>query len=826
LGFLFCEATQRDDHQEGAGVTALEQALTDIATAEFVALFVLAVWQWRRYRARGAGWAAGAFGLLATISVTSLVIQEAGVLMPPSWLIKSLLCAVLLVPYALYRFAASFAPVRGWARRLSVWLTLAAVAGTLTIPYLPYPGQESPPGFLSYRILISLQWGSLFGFVAVRMWCAGAHQPRAARYRMRLLAIAAAGLDVPVILGSLGLSYHANVRLVSQINTAVMAALFGLGLVLPGAIRTWWRSRERNAMQVAIADLVSAYSAADVASGLLPHVAALTGASDIALVNADDIEIARYRAAHIPAERQPDEATDQTVPIEVPVGRAHRLVVRSDPYLPFFAREEFRALNGLAEFVGLAIDRCELLEREREAQAQLSHQATHDSLTGLPNRSLFADRLTDALARAKRQSSAVAVMFLDLDQFKLVNDGVDHSTGDEVLAETARRLLATARAADTVARFGGDEFTVLAEVNDEDEAIALADRFRAAVAAPIIVGDRDYSVRASIGVVVTRGGGDPVSLIRDADAAMYRAKEEGRDRAVVFGPHIRKQAQTRLDVERELRHALATAKDIGAAYQPIVDLRTGSITGVEALARWDHPTLGRLRPEEFLTVAEDTGLILPLGEQVLAQACHHARHWVHLAHRGFRVWVNVSARQFSDPNFCDTVRRVLSESGLPPTSLGIEITETVLMATTEVVEEQFKQLRACGVSIALDDFGTGFSSLGYLTRFPVDRIKVDRTFVAGIGTEPSTSLVSACLALGRSLGLTTVAEGVETGAQAEWLQRADCDAVQGYYFARPLDPHRINGLLRHPEHLTKLPLQLPRTRQPDHDADLSVTRAT
>ena len=672
-------------------------------------------------------------------------------------------------------------------------------------------------GFFAYRLLITLQWGSLFGFVALRMWRAGSHQPRAARYRMRILAIAAAGLDMPVILSTFGLSYHPNVQLASAINTDVMAVLFGLGLVLPGALRTWWRSGERNAMQGAIADLVSAYSATDVASGLLPHVAALTGAADITLVDAAGIEIAQFRAPHLPAERQVGEVANDTVPIEVPVGRGHRLIVRSDPYLPFFARDEFRALNELAELVGLAIDRCELLEREREAQAQLAHQATHDALTGLPNRSLFADRLNDALARARRQSSALAVMFLDLDQFKLVNDGVDHATGDEVLAETARRLLATARGADTVARFGGDEFTVLAEVNDEEEATALGDRFRAAVSAPIIVGDRDYSVRASVGIVITRGGGDPVSLIRDADAAMYRAKEEGRDRVVVFGPNIRKQAQTRLDVERELRHALATAKDIGVAYQPIVDLRSGIITGVEALARWDHPELGRLRPDVFLAIAEDTGLIVPLGEQVLAHACHHARHWVHMAHRGFKVWVNVSARQFSDPSFCGTVQRVLNDSGLPATSLGIEITETVLMASTELVEQQFNQLRACGVAIALDDFGTGFSSLGYLTRFPVDRIKVDRSFVAGIGTEPSTSLVSACVALGRSLGLTTVAEGVETSAQVDWLLREDCDAVQGYYFARPMDPYRINNLLRHPEHLTRLPMQFPRSRQPDHD---------
>ncbi len=798
-------------------MTSWQQALTYAAAGEFLALFTLALWQWRRFDARGAGWAAGSFGLLAGISVTGLVLQWTGELMPPTWLIKLLLSTILLVPYALYRFAASFVPVRNWGRHFAEWITVAAVLGTLMIPYLPFPGQEAPPGFLAYRVLVSLQWGLLFGFVALRMWRAGTHQPQAARYRMRLLAIAAAGLDVPLIIGALGLNYHPTLELASSVNTAVMAVLFGLGLVLPGPIRTWWRSKERNAMQIAVADLVSAYSATDVASSLLPHVAALTGAADITLVDSLGIEIAQYRAAHLPSQRPPGERGEDTIPIEVPVGRNHRLVVRTDPYLPFFARDEFRALHGLAEFVGLAIDRCELLERERDAQARLTHQATHDALTGLPNRSLFADRLTDALARVSRQSSTLAVMFLDLDQFKLVNDGVDHATGDEVLAETARRLLATARAADTVARFGGDEFTVLAEVGDEAEAIRLANRFRAAVSAPIFIGERDYSVRASIGVVISHGEGDPASLVRDADAAMYRAKEGGRDRVVVFGPQIRQQAQMRVDVERELRHAVAN-DDISAAYQPVVDLRTGGITGVEVLARWEHPELGRLAPDEFLTVAEDSGLIIPLGERVLRVACEQAGRWAETAGRGFKVWVNVSGRQFADPNLSDTVRRVLDEHRLPPSALGIEITESVLMAPTELVTQQFRLLRGSGVSIAIDDFGTGFSSLGYLTRFPVDRIKIDQSFVAGIGAEPSTSLVSACLAIGKSLGVTTVAEGVETAAQADWLSREGCDAVQGYHFARPLEPRQISELLRRPNPFDRPAIRIPRSR--DREPDL------
>ncbi|HWC33530.1 MAG TPA: EAL domain-containing protein [Mycobacteriales bacterium] len=802
-------------------MTTWQQNLSYVTTGEFVGLFLISLWQLYRYRARGAGWAAGSFGLLAAISVVGVTLQAIGTLLYPGWLIKSLIATILLVPYTLYRFAASFVPVRGAGRHIAEWLTAAALIGTVLIPYLPLPLQPAPPGFLAYRVLVSLQWGLLFGFVAVRMWRAGAHQPRVARYRMRLLAVAAAGLDVPVLLGALGLNYRPWVQLASQVNTSLMACLFAVGLVLPAAVRNWWRSGERNAMQVAIADLVRAYSATDVASGLLPHVAALTGAGDIALVDADGTEVARYEGDIVPAQRRARAGADgaEAVPIEVAVGRHHRLIVRTDPYLPFFARDEFRMLNALGEFVGLAIDRCDLFERERVAQVQLAHQATHDDLTGLPNRSLFADRLTEALARAKRQSSALAIMFLDLDQFKLVNDGIDHAAGDLVLAETARRLQATARDTDTVARFGGDEFTVLAEVGDESEAIGLANRFRAALSAPIYVGDRDISIKVSIGVVITRGAGDPLTLVRDADAAMYRAKEGGRDRVVVFGAQIRQQARLRLDIERELRHAIGTA-DVSAAYQPIIDLRNGGISGVEVLARWAHASLGRLRPDEFLPVAEDTGLILPLGEKVFTLACHQARQWLDIAGRGFRVWVNVSARQFADPALRESVMGILDASGLPASALGIEITETVLMARTDVVADQLRQLRECGVAIALDDFGTGFSSLGYLTRFPVDRIKIDRSFVAGLGVEPSTSLVAACLALGKSLGLTTVAEGVETPSQADWLMRAGCDAVQGYYYARPLDPHRVTSLLRDPDHLGHLPLYLPRSR--GHESDLST----
>ena len=774
-----------------------QQGLTDVMTVELVVLMALAVWQWHRYRARGSGWAVGAFTLLAAAAVVSYLLPKFGVSLPPLWVLKGLLIALLLVPFALYRFAASFVPVRRSAQHVAAGLTAAVVTSTVLLPYIPFPGQAPPWGYFEYRILIALQWGLLFGFVAVRMWRAGTHQPHAARNRMRLLAIAATGLDLPVIISVLSLSNKPWVQMMGLISTVVMAVLFALGLVLPSVVRSWWRNSDRNAMQVAFADLVRAYSVEDIAGGLLPHVAALTGAADITLVDASGTAVARYRAARIPAQRESDDGTASgMVPIEVPVGGAYRLLVRSDPYLPFFARDEFRTLTALGEFVGLAIDRCELFEREREAQAELAHQAMHDSLTGLPNRAFFTERLTEALARTQRQSSALAVMFIDLDRFKLVNDGIDHAAGDEVLAETARRLLATARAGDMVSRFGGDEFTVLAEVHTEDEALNLADRLRTAISAPILIGARELSVGASIGVVMTDGGDDPVAMVRDADAAMYRAKEGGRDRVVLFGSQIRRQALHRLDIESELRHALVHG-EIGAVYQPIVDLRSGAVTGIEALARWDHPSRGRLTPDEFLGVAEDTHLIIPLGEQILTLACEHARHWASIADSKFKVWVNVSARQFADPGLRDTVMRIVGDAGVAPSMLGIEITESVLMAGTDLVAEQLEQMRSCGVSIAIDDFGTGFSSLGYLARFPVDRLKIDRSFVVGIGTEPSTSLLTACLAMGDSLGLTTVAEGVETLEQAEWLTEAGCDAAQGYHYARPLNAHQISNLLRH-----------------------------
>ena len=442
-------------------------------------------------------------------------------------------------------------------------------------------------------------------------------------------------------------------------------------------------------------------------------------------------------------------------------------------------------------------ERFAIAERERDAQQALVHQALHDNLTGLPNRTLFLDRVEQATATVRRRRSMVAVMFLDLDHFKLINDGIDHAAGDAVLVEIAARLLDTVRAGDTVARFGGDEFVVLAEVKDDAEALLLANRLRVAVAEPMVIGDREMSVSVSVGLVTASESTDATGLVRDADAAMYRAKDAGRDRVDVFSETVRTRARERLDLDRDLRQAIS-AEQFRLVYQPIIRLSDGRLAGVEALVRWEHPQHGLLQPSRFVPLAEESGLIVDLDAWVLNEAARQAAEWRRTVPivDDFTVWVNKSAGSFHRTDPVATVARALMSAGSSPSSLGIEITESVFMSSTSRVGAAVADLKALGVGIAIDDFGTGFSSLGYLKRFPIDVLKIDSSFVGGIGTEPETSLVTACLALARSLGITTVAEGVESARHRDWLVEAGCAHAQGYYFSAPLDPDDAGRFLQ------------------------------
>ena len=436
----------------------------------------------------------------------------------------------------------------------------------------------------------------------------------------------------------------------------------------------------------------------------------------------------------------------------------------------------------------------------RRFEEELAHRALHDPLTGLPNRALFVDRLGHALVRLRRHAGEVAVLFVDLDRFKLVNDGMGHAVGDAVLLEAASRLSATARAEDTVARFGGDEFTILCESAGEEEARLVAQRILTAFAQPFVHDDREFHLSASVGIRVTGDvAATPDSLLRDADVALYAAKEHGRARAEVFDSQTRMHGIDPLATEQALRLAMRRG-ELCLHYQPEVDLTTSRIVAVEALVRWQHPERGLVPPGEFIPVAEQSGLIVPLGEWVLGEACRQLAAWRRAGAitDDVRVAVNVSARQLSDPQLPLTVAAALRSAGLEPAALCLEITESAVIQDAELALANMRAIKRQGVFVALDDFGVGFSSLSQIRELPpVDVIKVDRSFTAGLGRNDSDrAVVTAVLTLARSLGLTAVAEGVETVDQIGLLRGLGCEVGQGFHFSRPRAPDDIEDLLR------------------------------
>ncbi|UQN10098.1 EAL domain-containing protein [Deinococcus sp. QL22] len=455
---------------------------------------------------------------------------------------------------------------------------------------------------------------------------------------------------------------------------------------------------------------------------------------------------------------------------------------------PPFREDEFELVQLFISYAAAAVE-------QRELTDQLAHQATHDSLTGLPNRALFEDRLEQAIHGAGRHGGSVVLLVIDLDGFKRVNDSLGHHAGDELLRQVARRILGRLQAGDTLSRMGGDEFTVVMPAfRDPSDAVRIGTELLKTLEGAFWVDERELFVTCSAGLAVyPEDGHDAATLQRHADVAMYRAKTAGKDTLRCFAPEMNETAQERLELEGGLRRALALG-ELELHYQPQVTL-SGRPVAVEALVRWRHPILGLVLPEKFIPTAEESGLIVAIGGWVLTEACRQAAVWRD-AGWPIRVAVNVSALQFARPDFFDTVEQAIKDAGLDPSLLEVELTESLVMRDPKDSARQMERLRALGVRVAVDDFGTGYSSLSYLHWLPIDVLKIDRSFVAGLGAPRNTqALVQAIVALARALGLTVVAEGVETTAQLAFLSELGCDLAQGYLFTKPMPAKEASAFL-------------------------------
>ncbi|HJS59627.1 MAG TPA: EAL domain-containing protein [Vicinamibacteria bacterium] len=449
---------------------------------------------------------------------------------------------------------------------------------------------------------------------------------------------------------------------------------------------------------------------------------------------------------------------------------------------------------GKPAVMGTAFD----ITERKHAESQIASLAYHDTLTGLPNRLLFSDRLEQAILQGQRRTWRLGVLFLDLDRFKVINDSLGHGVGDRLLQALARRIASTLRSEDTVARLGGDEFTLLLpNVGRVEDVTLVAEKLLEAVRRPVRIDNSELFVTASIGIsLFPDDGDDPDVLVKNADTAMYRAKELGRDNYQMYAPAMNATAVERLALETSFRRALSR-DELLLYYQPILDLATGEPIGVEALLRWNRPGVGLVSPLDFIPMAEATGLILPIGPWLLKTACNQVKRWHQTIRPGLRLAMNLSARQFQQPDVAASVQRALRAADFPTDCLDLEITESWAMQNADAAILTMRELKALGISLSIDDFGIGYSSLSYLKRFPIDKLKIDRSFIKDIPSDPDdTAIVAAVLALAQSLKLKVVAEGVETEEQREFLTGLGCDQAQGFLFGRPLPAEECERLLR------------------------------
>lgn len=434
----------------------------------------------------------------------------------------------------------------------------------------------------------------------------------------------------------------------------------------------------------------------------------------------------------------------------------------------------------------------------KESESKLDHLAHHDTLTGLPNRMLLTARMEQSLARAKRNGAMLALLFVDLDRFKDVNDTLGHPIGDMLLQAVSKRLMDCVREEDTVSRLGGDEFTMLIEdLHNSSAAGTVAQKVNVALEQPFMLQGHEIFISSSIGIALfPNDGADVTALIKNADSALYRAKEQGRNNYQYYTEELTARAIERLAMENDLRHAIER-NELLVHYQPQVDLYSGKIIGMEALVRWQHPQRGLVMPSDFIPLAEDTGIIMAIGEWVMRTACARVSDWIAQGYPPVRVAVNLSSRQFNQRQLAEIVQRILNETGLEPQYLELELTERLIMQDAEHTITILRKLKKLGVQFSIDDFGTGYSSLSYLKQFPIDRIKIDQSFVRNITSDPEDAAVSqAIISLSHSLNLKTVAEGVETLEQQEFLRARQCDEMQGFYFSRPVSEQEMEGLMR------------------------------
>ena len=444
----------------------------------------------------------------------------------------------------------------------------------------------------------------------------------------------------------------------------------------------------------------------------------------------------------------------------------------------------------------ILLARREIKER-LETEEVVRFAATHDPLTGLPNRLLLAERANRAIAAAKGGGRGVGLLFVDLDRFKNINDALGHEAGDRLLQNVAGRVARCVRRSDTIARHGGDEFVVLIEgFLDRRDLAQVAEKILAEVSKPMTVYGKEFQITASVGISVSPADGEDLrSLLKNADIAMYRAKQQGRNAAQYYVSGMNPDSVERLELEAALRHALER-NELSLYYQPKVEARSGRVTGIECLLRWQHPTAGLVLPDQLVPLAEETGLIVPIGQWALREACLQAQKWVAQGLPMFRMAVNLSARQFMSATLLDDVSRIIKEAGMDPRWIELEVTESVMMPEPDEAVKLLRHLKAMGVRVTIDDFGTGYSSLAYLKRLPIDCVKIDGSFIRGIPVDASdVAITETILAMASSLGLKVVAEGVETRDQVRFLERRGCDEMQGFHFSKPLPAEELTAYL-------------------------------